>query len=118
MVRAAALLAVLTALSVYYAVSESLFDLGLWGDVAFVGTTGVRRTGEVLDDTRVEVPVKRSLMASADRSVLLADRHKFPGTGALKVCDVAELDTVVTNPGLDDAMTALCADAGTELVLA
>ena len=37
MVRAAAVLAVLTALSVYYAVSESLFDLGLWGDVAFVG---------------------------------------------------------------------------------
>jgi DeoR/GlpR family transcriptional regulator of sugar metabolism len=88
------------------------------GDVAFVGTTGVRRTGEVLDDTRVEVPVKRSLMAAADRSVLLADRHKFPGTGALKVCDVAELATVVTNPGLDDAMTAMCADAGTELVLA
>ena len=37
MVRAAALLGVLTALAVYYGVSESLFDLGLWGDVAFVG---------------------------------------------------------------------------------
>ena len=37
MVRAAAVLAVLTALAVYYGVSESLFDLALWGDVAFVG---------------------------------------------------------------------------------
>lgn len=37
MVRAAPLLAVLTALAVYYAVSESLFDLPTWGDVAFVG---------------------------------------------------------------------------------
>lgn len=37
MVRAAAVLALLTALAVYYGVSESLFDLGLWGDVAFVG---------------------------------------------------------------------------------
>jgi hypothetical protein len=36
-VRAAALLAVATLLGVYYGVSESLFDLGLWGDVAFVG---------------------------------------------------------------------------------
>jgi hypothetical protein len=36
-VRAAALLAVVTPLAVYYGVSESLFDLGLWGDVAFVG---------------------------------------------------------------------------------
>ncbi|MGH3022208.1 MAG: metallophosphoesterase family protein [Gaiellaceae bacterium] len=37
MVRAAAVLGILTALAVYYAISESLFDLGLWGDVAFVG---------------------------------------------------------------------------------
>jgi hypothetical protein len=36
-VRAAAVLAVLTALAVYYAVSESLPDLSTWGDVAFVG---------------------------------------------------------------------------------
>jgi hypothetical protein len=36
-VRAAAVLAVLTLLAVYFGVSESLPDLGLWGDVAFVG---------------------------------------------------------------------------------
>jgi hypothetical protein len=36
-VRAAALLGVLTLLAVYYGISESLPDLGLWGDVAFVG---------------------------------------------------------------------------------
>jgi hypothetical protein len=36
-VRAAAVLAVAAALAVYYATSESWFDLGLWGDVAFVG---------------------------------------------------------------------------------
>ena len=37
MVRAAAVLAVFAALAVYYGVSESLFDLSVWGDVAFVG---------------------------------------------------------------------------------
>ena len=37
MVRAAAVLAVLTLLAVYYGVSESLPDLGLWADVAFIG---------------------------------------------------------------------------------
>jgi hypothetical protein len=36
-VRAAAVLTVLTLLAVYYGVSESLFDLTTWGDVAFVG---------------------------------------------------------------------------------
>ncbi len=37
MVRAAALLGVLTLLALYYGFSESLFDLSTWGDVAFVG---------------------------------------------------------------------------------
>ena len=37
MVRAAAVLGVLTLLAVYYGVSESFPDFGLWGDVAFVG---------------------------------------------------------------------------------
>jgi predicted phosphodiesterase len=36
-VRAAAVLAVLAALAVYYGVSGSLVDLTVWGDVAFVG---------------------------------------------------------------------------------
>ncbi len=36
-VRAAAVLAVVSVLAVYYGFSESFFDLGLWGDVAFVG---------------------------------------------------------------------------------
>jgi hypothetical protein len=36
-VRPAALLAVLTLLAVYYSISESLPNLGLWADVAFVG---------------------------------------------------------------------------------
>jgi predicted phosphodiesterase len=36
-VRAAAVLAVFAALAVYYGVSESLFALPVWGDVAFVG---------------------------------------------------------------------------------
>jgi hypothetical protein len=35
--RAAALLAVLTALAVYYAISEDLPGLSTWGDVAFIG---------------------------------------------------------------------------------
>jgi hypothetical protein len=36
-VRVAAVLAVLTLLAVYYGISESLPDIGVWGDVAFVG---------------------------------------------------------------------------------
>ena len=50
-------------------------------DRAFLGASGVRADGQVLDTTAVEVPVKRALIAAADQVVLLADRHKLPGHG-------------------------------------
>lgn len=85
-------------------------------DLAFLGTSGVRATGDVLDSTRVEVPVKRSMLAAADRSVLLADRHKFPGRGVLKVCDLADFDVLVTNHGLEEPLMQLCRAADVEVI--
>lgn len=85
---------------------------------AFVGTSGVRTDGEVLDSTRVEVPIKTAMMRAADTTVLLADKHKFPGTGALRVCNVIDVDVLVTNGGADERTLRTCAAAGVEVMLA
>lgn len=87
-------------------------------DVAFLGAAGVRQDGDVLDTTLVEVPVKRALLRAADRSVLLADRHKMPGTGGLRVCGAGDLDVLVTNEGADAATLQAFADEGVEVVTA
>jgi hypothetical protein len=60
--RVAALLAVLTALSVYYTVSESLPNLGTWGDVAVVAA-GLIPSMFVL--TWLALPLARVASASA-----------------------------------------------------
>jgi DeoR/GlpR family transcriptional regulator of sugar metabolism len=86
-------------------------------DRAFLGTSGVRDDGAVLDSTSVEVPVKRAMMRAAEQVVLLADRHKFPGTGALRVCDVGDIDVLVTNEGADERSLRACARAGVEVRL-
>jgi len=87
-------------------------------NIAFIGASGVRGDGTVLDSTAVEVPVKRSLLRAADRGVLLADRHKFPGSGALRVCATDELDVVVTNEGADAATLDTIGRAGVTVVTA
>lgn len=87
-------------------------------DLAFIGASGVRRNGEVLDTTVVEVPVKRALIHAADRAVLLADRHKFPGSGKLRVCGAADLGALVTNAGADPATLETCAARGVEVLTA
>ncbi|MGW5722374.1 DeoR/GlpR family DNA-binding transcription regulator [Amycolatopsis sp. NPDC003865] len=82
----------------------------------FLGTSGVRGDGHVLDSTVVEVPVKRAMVAAADRVVLLADAGKFPGTGLARVCGPDALDVVVTTPGADEPTCAVLREAGVEVL--
>ncbi len=67
----------------------------------FLGTSGVRTDGTVMDSTLVEVPVKQAMIAAAEQTILLADRAKFPGTGLAPVCGPDAVDVLVTNDGAD-----------------
>ena len=87
-------------------------------DHAFIGASGLRPEGAVLDTTSIEVPVKRAMIAAARQAVLILDRHKLPGSGALKVCDVTRFSKVITNHGADRATLARCAGLGVEVLLA
>lgn len=86
-------------------------------DRMFMGTSGVRTDGTVMDTTAVEVPVKRAMLDSADQVVLLADSQKFPGSGFATVCGAEALNAVVTDVDGDaDAVHAFC-DHDVEVVL-
>ena len=87
-------------------------------DRLFLGTSGVRPSGQVMDTTVVEVPVKRAMIAASDQVVLVADADKFPGTGMARVCGPEELDVVVTNAGADEATTAAFEEAGVKVIQA
>ncbi|WP_043617198.1 DeoR/GlpR family DNA-binding transcription regulator [Nonomuraea candida] len=87
-------------------------------DRVFLGCSGVRPDGQLVDSTLAEVPLKRAMMAAAGQVVLLADRHKFPGTGALRVCGPEDVDVLVTNEGADEPTLRACAAAGTQVLLA
>ncbi len=90
----------------------------LHADWLFLGTSGIRPGGQVMDTTVVEVPVKRAMIKAADRVVLLADRAKFPGTGMAKVCGPDELDIVVTNAPVDPATQSSLQEAGVQIITA
>jgi DeoR/GlpR family transcriptional regulator of sugar metabolism len=85
-------------------------------DTVFLGASGVRGDGHVLDSTVVEVPAKRAMIAAGERVVLLADAGKFPGTGLAKVCGPDALDVVVTTAGADEPTCAALGEAGVEVL--
>lgn len=83
----------------------------------FLGTSGVRPDGTVLDTTVVEVPVKQAMIAAAERVVLLADGSKFPGGGLARVCGTAEIHDLVTTQDADPATLTTFSDAGSAVHL-
>jgi DeoR/GlpR family transcriptional regulator of sugar metabolism len=84
-------------------------------DVLFLGTSGIRPDGQVLDTTAVEVPVKRAMIAASDKVVLVADAAKFPGRGMARVCGPEDIDVLVTNAQADPATLAAMREAGVEV---
>lgn len=86
--------------------------------IAFLGASGIRANGVVLDNTAVEVPIKRGLLDAADRRVLVADGQKFPGTGALRVCEIDAFDTLITDEGADATSIAEAERRGVEVLRA
>jgi DeoR/GlpR family transcriptional regulator of sugar metabolism len=94
---------------------DSLSQLS--ADVAFIGTSGVDAEVSVWDTTMVEVPIKRAMMAAAERVVLLADRQKFSMGGVVRVCGAADIDQIVTEDELPTATDNAVRDAGIEVTI-
>jgi DeoR/GlpR family transcriptional regulator of sugar metabolism len=87
----------------------------LHADRAFLGTSGVRADGQVLDTTAIEVPAKRAMIAASDQVVLLADESKFPGRGMARVCGPEDLDVLVTDARADAPTPSVLREAGVEV---
>jgi DeoR/GlpR family transcriptional regulator of sugar metabolism len=90
----------------------------LKADVLFLGTSGVDAELAVWDTTMVEVPIKRAMIAAADRVVLLADAEKFSMGGIVRVCEAGAIDHVVTDDALAPAPRAAIDEAGIEVTIA
>jgi DeoR/GlpR family transcriptional regulator of sugar metabolism len=90
----------------------------LHANVAFIGTSGITRAGDVLDTTPIEVVAKQALIRGSDRAVLLATERKFPGSGSSVVCGPESISTLVTSARTaEDAVAAFTA-AGVDVIRA
>ena len=90
----------------------------LSADVAFIGTSGVDAEVSVWDTTMVEVPIKRAMMAGADRAVLLADSQKFSMGGVVRVCGAGDIDQIVTEAQIPATTDIAVKEAGIEVTIA
>lgn len=86
------------------------------GDVCFLACTGIRPDGSVVDDISQEASIKRALISAADRTVLVATAAKFPGTGSLRITNIAQIDTVVAGAEADRGTLDHCTRSGGQVL--
>lgn len=88
----------------------------LFVDVAFLGTNGLSVAHGLTTPDREEAAVKRAMMTAARRTVVLADHTKFGNDAFSRFGELADVDVVITDSGLDAETAAEVEAAGPRVV--
>ena len=83
----------------------------------FMGAAAVGRQGVMQADV-VLVAAERRLIERAEELILLVDSSKFQSSSGNVVCDLKEVDTVVTDAGIRDKDVAMLKAAGIKVIVA
>lgn len=94
--------------------SAALRDLVI--DVAFIGTNGLTVEHGLTTPNPDESKTKEAMIAASRRVVLLTDHSKVGAVQFCKFGDVAQLDTIVTDTGLDEETAEKLSAQGPDVV--
>lgn len=87
-------------------------------DVAFLGTNGVSAQRGLTTPDHAEAAVKRAMIAAARRTVLLADHTKVGTDNLVRFAALEQIDTLITDSGLDERAAAELEALGPRVVRA
>ncbi|MBR7132130.1 MAG: DeoR/GlpR transcriptional regulator [Clostridia bacterium] len=85
-------------------------------DIAICSCKGLDREKGVTDSNERDSEIKKAFFASAKRKVLAVDSSKFDKTSFVKVCDINEVDVIVTDNAPDTRWQERITRDGIELV--
>lgn len=87
-------------------------------DVAFVATNGLSVERGLTTPDPTEAAIKATMLRQARRVILLADHTKVGNDHLVRFGDLGDVDTLITDEGLDDELTADLETAGLRVVRA
>jgi DeoR family fructose operon transcriptional repressor len=87
-------------------------------DVAFLGTNGFSVERGLTTPDPTEAAVKKAMISAARRSVGLADHTKFGNDAMMRFGSLEDLDTLITDTGLDAELIGVIESTGVRVVRA
>ena len=87
-------------------------------DFAIIGASALDADGAIMDHDGREVSVARAILKNARTRVLVCDHSKFDRSAPVRICDVADLDLVITDAPVPDAFAEAARMAGTRILIA
>ena len=85
-------------------------------DVAVIGASSLDPDGAILDFDAREVAVARALLRNARRTILVCDASKFAISAPIRICDIGDLDVMVTDQPPPDRFRTAARAGQTEII--
>lgn len=85
-------------------------------DTTIFSCKGIDTGLGVMDSNESDSLIKQAMTSSADRCILALDEEKFDKKSFVKVCDLIDVDILVTDSEPSEKWTGYCEDNGIELV--
>lgn len=93
------------------------FISGLYVDIAFLGCDAINSQSGVFNSNFLEIGVKKQITRIGKRLVLLTDHTKFRRNALAKVCNLRDIDVMISDKGLDGAIVREVEEAGPKVIL-
>lgn len=87
-------------------------------DKAFIGAAGVDTEGGLTEYSYEQAGTKKVMVEQAKQRIVLADHTKFGKIQLASVCPLTNIETIITDSGLDPRTAEKYRELGLELVLA
>lgn len=87
-------------------------------DVAFMATNGISTGRGLTTPDHAEAAAKRAMIAAARRTVLLADHTKVGSDHLARFAELSDIDTFITDTGLDERTAAEIESQGPKVIRA
>jgi len=105
-----------TATSVVGPFAEKMLE-GFRCSKLFMGVDGIDPEFGLTTTNALEASLNRQMIASAEKVIVLADSSKFGRRGFSRICQLEQVDLIVTDKGVNELFVKQLEEKGVEVVL-